>query len=359
MPQRRALAEIPVNRAPNHELSPGSRRQIYGRALAGQPQAEIAAAEKLHKSTVSYVINKASERQFCKAAPRIGRPKLWSNQDERQIVRYARLYPKFTYQELQRETRLPYSRATLRTILTKHGILNWRAKKRPYLSENHAKQRLEFALYWAGIDWSNYVFSDECSVEKGKGKKVVWSFGYPAEKWNHNKIETYSKGKGVTVMIWAAIGSTIERSELIFMERDPNSLKSGYSSVSYTDTLEEGLVPIYNGETFVQDNAPVHTSRHTINWLAEKGIYVLPSWPPYSPDLNPIEHLWPRLKEMLYELLPYLDDVQGSEEQRQLIIDTLPRAWQRIKQEVIHGCLDSINDRLQAVIDAEGWQTRY
>lgn len=359
MPQRRVLAEIPVNRQSNHELSPGSKRQLYGRALAGETQAEIARAERLPKSTVSTALKRASERQSCDIAPRQGRPRTWNDRDERRILYFARRNPKITYKALQKETSFEFHPHTFRTILKKHGILNWRAKKRPYLTEDHARQRLQFALYWAGTDWTKYIFSDECLVEKSKGKKVVWSFGYPGEKWNHDKIATYSKSKGVSVIIWAAVGESIDRSELILMERDERSPGGGYTSFSYTDTLEEGLVPIYNGETFVQDNAPVHTSGYTINWLAEKGIHVLIEWPPYSPDLNPIEHLWPRLKETLYELVPYLDDISGPEEQRRSISEALPRAWRAIREEVMHRCLDSMNDRLQAVIDADGWQTRY
>jgi hypothetical protein len=84
------------------------------------------------------------------------------------------------------------------------------------------------------------------------------------------------------------------------MERDPTAQREGYTAASYVDTLEEGLLPIYNGETFQQDNALVHTARFTTAWFNRQGIYVLPSWPPYSPDLNPIEHCWIRLKERLY-----------------------------------------------------------
>ena len=40
----------------------------------------------------------------------------------------------------------------------------------------------------------------------------------------------------------------------------------------------------------MQDNASIHTSRLARDWLQEHGIEVT-DWPPYSPDLNPIEHL--------------------------------------------------------------------
>ena len=62
---------------------------------------------------------------------------------------------------------------------------------------------------------------------------------------------------------------------------------------------------------------------------------------------------------MVYELAPHLDTVQGIEEQRKLIIDTLPIAWKRIRSDIFENVLASMPDRIQAVIDAQGWQTRY
>jgi hypothetical protein len=44
----------------------------------------------------------------------------------------------------------------------------------------------------------------------------------------------------------------------------------------------------------MQDNASIFTARIVKDWLKEQGIEVL-NWPPYSPDLNPIEHAWKRL----------------------------------------------------------------
>jgi hypothetical protein len=57
------------------------------------------------------------------------------------------------------------------------------------------------------------------------------------------------------------------------MLRDETSPRSSYTSASYIEVLEEGLLPIYNRETFMQDKAPIHISGPTINWLADIGIY--------------------------------------------------------------------------------------
>jgi len=40
----------------------------------------------------------------------------------------------------------------------------------------------------------------------------------------------------------------------------------------------------------MQDNAPIHRVRKSKLWFQENDIEVM-EWPPYSPDLNPIENL--------------------------------------------------------------------
>lgn len=56
------------------------------------------------------------------------------------------------------------------------------------------------------------------------------------------------------------------RSDLVVMERDPDSPRGGYSTNSYIEALEQGLLPFYEPDfTYQQDNAPIHRSavKHT------------------------------------------------------------------------------------------------
>ena len=66
----------------------------------------------------------------------------------------------------------------------------------------------------------------------------------------------------------------------------------------YLEILEEDLVEtlnyydtIQNQMIFMQDGASSHTARVVKKGFNDKGIKVL-DWPPYLPDLNPIENLW-------------------------------------------------------------------
>ena len=55
---------------------------------------------------------------------------------------------------------------------------------------------------------------------------------------------------------------------------------------------------VYGEAIFVKDNVRAHIAHSVKDWLRDHNI-IVEDWPPYSPDLNPIEQVWKRLKELL------------------------------------------------------------
>lgn len=78
------------------------------------------------------------------------------------------------------------------------------------------------------------------------------------------------------------------------------------SAARYISILSEHIVPFLDYQplvenfVFQQDNAPSHKLQSTVAFLNANVVDVLP-WPPYSPDLSPIENLWADIKGRVRE----------------------------------------------------------
>ena len=146
------------------------------------------------------------------------------------MLRNLRIYPKLTFQQRREDTSLKMSNSYIKNLARENGLHHWRAKKRPEITAKHAAERLLWCkcrARWTVEDWKKYMWSDECSVERGRGKLIEWVFGPCANKWDPNMITTYKAGKDIRVMVWGAFWGS-GRTALHIMERDLESKKHGY-----------------------------------------------------------------------------------------------------------------------------------
>ena len=102
-----------------------------------------------------------------------------------------------------------------------------------------------------------------------------------------------------------------------------------------------------------QDNAPAHSAKSTQTWFRDN----LPSahlvnWPPHSPDLNPIEHIWIWMKRWItrnYAVRPTGKRLYAAVE----------AVWIAVLEEYLLKLVHSMPRRLQAVIAAKGGYSGY
>lgn len=163
-------------------------------------------------------------------------------------------------------------------------------------------------------------------------------------------------------MFWGAIVGR-NRSSLFPLLGDPDSARGGITARRILSCLQEQLPTIAEpGMIYVQDNAPTHTARIVRNWLhsfaQENGLELL-DWPPYSPDLNPIENLWKTLKERICKRYPELSEMPKNDESLQRLCEAAVEIWEEIESSMIKNLVRSMRRRLAAVIAAHGWYTKY
>jgi len=110
---------------------------------------------------------------------------------------------------------------------------------------------------------------------------------------------------------------------------------------------------------FQQDNAPVHKAYNVMDWLERNSIAVV-DHPSYSPELNPIEHVWVWLKERLHQQYPRIADTPGGKAAaRRRLAQVLPLVWKTIPAEFFQNLWKSMPGRVAAVFEARGGYTKY
>lgn len=101
----------------------------------------------------------------------------------------------------------------------------------------------------------------------------------------------------------------------------------------------------------MQDGARCHTASAVMAEFHARGIFPV-EWPPYSPDLNPIEALWDDMKD-------YIEDYYPDYHTKGKFREAVQLAWEAIGQSRLDELLDEMPARCQAVITAEGYHTKY
>ena len=226
------------------------------------------------------------------------------------------------------------------TVLREMRSCGLRCLARPVttcLSANVMQRRLQaIPEIRAAIRGKKVIFSDESmfrAEDMNGERRWVMDHEVPApvrrDAW------------AAKVHVWGAICEDF--CVLVFLDEVVNA-------PNYIETLKKHLLPhiAEHGKPedylFMQDNAPAHRASETRRWLSDNKIAVLP-WPPYSPDLNPIENLWAIMKRRIES---------NCFHTKEDVTNEILRVWEELAEDMLLRLVASFPSRLDKCEAAKG-----
>ncbi|CAD6196522.1 unnamed protein product [Caenorhabditis auriculariae] len=260
-----------------------------------------------------------------------GRCRKLDNRGERVIINAASNSPK-SLNQIRRENGLKVSKTTVHNVIKRSGIIvRQKMIKVPKLTDEHKKRRLDFILFSDEKKWN---------LDGPDGNRSYW-------RDLRKDPQLFSKRNfgGGSLMVWGGFCNG--------QKMDLQFITTRETSLSYQATLQKAIIPFFRNRrrthTFQQDNASIHKSRSTLDWLAAKKIKDL-EWPAVSPDLNPIENLWGLLARRVYRNGRQFNTIQDLK-------DALKAEWNNVTGAELKKYVASMPNRMFEVIQKNGGET--
>ena len=215
------------------------------------------------------------------------------------------------------------------------------------------RQRRNFALryqHWTVDNWKRVVWSDETKISRvgSDWREMVWK--KPGRALTEQEVKGTVKFGGGSLMMWGCMTAQGVGYACRIHGNLDAQLYTHILGDEFLRTLEYYGLEV-DKIVFQHDNDSKHTSCIARQWLEDNGVEVL-DWPSQSPDLNPIEHLWRRLKQ---QLAGYPTEARSIDE----LWERVETEWEKIPTQVCVDLIESMPRRVAAVLKAKGGYTKY
>jgi len=280
---------------------------------------------------------------------RAGRPRLLNENEREAVVSAAIDNPKAsTPRQLKHLLNLSCSAKTVRRELDEAGLFGRIARVIPPMKPGTIQKRIAFAEGYANFDWTKVLWSDEMSIRLGP-QGQTWVQRPIGEAFNPEYCMEKEKHPP-KVHVWGCMASAGVGRIHVFTENMDAEL--------YKRILKEHLMKSRdmfwpNGMWhFQQDNDPKHTSRLVSDYLSRELCikdYII-TWPPYSPDLNPIENLWADLKKRV--------EKRNATNVEELKV-AVELEWKQTDKNLCQKLVASMPQRLAQLLEYRGGPTGY
>lgn len=356
-PAAAAAAAAPAAAAPRAQrLTLEQRWSCVALHKDGRSYQYIASHLGVSKNAVGAVVARHRATGSPGSGARSGRPRCTDEATDTAIAFTAHV-DKFTSpRQIRRKLEFgdAVSARTIDRRLQEAGLFGRVARHKRDYTPAEVRKRLTFAegyLHWTAADWGKVLFSDEkCFYGKGFCGRV-WVRRPVGEALNPDYC-LHKLAHPVKVNVWAAFCAAGQGYCHIFNDKMDKHL--------YKRILADNLIPSarlhfssapprLDAWHFLHDNDPKHTSGVVTEWLHNNGVSVL-DFPAYSPDLNPIENLWARMARRVEEhACATMEELQ----------DAIATEWDKTEPDYMRKLVHSMPTRLEAVIKAQGWHTKY
>jgi transposase len=349
-------------------------------------QRQISEMVFVSTSTVNYIIKQYRQtgQIESRGKERSGRPRKLGPRDERALRRHSLENPRATARQCQQEVGGELTTVSISTVkrsLIRLGRITQRPLYAPCLTESQKRTRktwCEKYRHWSDEQWlkvgilteniheipcfitsnilcccicAQVVFSDETYIDVDssvRSQYVRRSRDEACTTLHANSRRQYRQ----RVLFWGCFSGIGGPGPMV-------DITGTMRTCNYVTTMQQHLLPhliqlenstLTRGVVFMQDNAPCHKSQATLQFLEEHNVNVL-DWPPYSPDLNPIENLWSVLKRKVHS---------SSHSSRESVVQAAHAAWNDDSLPyTCHKLAMSMRRRILNCIDNKGGYTHY
>ena len=222
-----------------------------------------------------------------------------------------------------------------------------RVPKRQLLRPENKQSRLDYANCNLRTDWRRMWSYDECYFYLWKSSRHVRS--NKRTEYRLSRAPLTNSQESVSIGVALAI-SRSRMSALCFLPKN-------WRVQDLSDLWENELLSSIDWDpsrrhcrAFIMDNDGRHHSHVLQVTSGLHGLNRNGYLPSNSPDLNPIENLWHSMKRFVLRQNP-----TNEMELRAAIHN----AYNSIQVQELHNLFDSLPDRMQAVIDADGDRIQY
>jgi transposase len=328
-------------------LSEEQRWAIIALHKQHKPRVDIAREVRCDEKTITHWVSHYNLTGTVSEQPRVKKRKTDENTDKN-IVKTFTDHPFMKPKQIKATLNLSVSSRTIDRRLIEVGLFGRVAKKEHFYTDDQLRARISFGSgygNWTKQQWSLVLFSDEAHIYMGQHGQI-W-VRRPIGAALDPKYMGHKEPHPDRVSIWACICTRGLGAIHIFQE----NLDAPLMKHILKQHLIQTALRIYPSGPWwlLWDNDRKHTLDLIKTWCHNHGVSHI-DFPPYSPDLNPIENFWNNFKRRIEtHNATTIDELKAH----------IMEEWNNTDIEYLATIADSMPDRCKAVVANKGHKIHY